>query len=70
MFVLPFDLLRNELLIGAFSEILDREDVDDENEEVGDNTFFRRLGNEFDRGLSFTFSFTLNMLNFLEFFTP
>lgn len=62
LFGLPFDLLRNELLIGTFSEMRDNDEVDDENEGVGDKAGCRlRLGNEFERGVSFTFNFTLNM---------
>lgn len=62
LFGLPFDLLRNELLIGTFSEMRDNDEVDDENEGVGDKAGWRlRLGNEFERGVSFTFNFTLNM---------
>lgn len=64
LFGLPFDLLRNELLIGTFSEMRDSDEVDDENEGVGDRTGWRRLlGNEFERGVSFTFNFTLNMVS-------
>lgn len=63
LFGLPFDLLRKELLIGTFSEILDSDEVDDEKDGVGDRAGCRRRrGNELERGVSFTFSLTLNIL--------
>lgn len=61
---LPFLLLRNELLVGSLIPLFcnrDSEDVDDEKDDVG--VILRRRGSELVRGASFTFSFTLNILD-------
>jgi hypothetical protein len=62
---LPFLLLRNELFVG-FATLFwrrDNEDVDDEKDD--DGVARRRRGNEFVRGASFTFSFTVNIFLFV-----
>lgn len=61
---LPFLLLRNELLVGNFSPLFckrDNDDVEEEKDDVG--VALRRRGSELLRGASFTFSFTLNIVN-------